>query len=81
MTRPSTPGARDFHLDLDRRTGPKITGRGPSRWASSLAAVTAILENVGTVRASLPVSGGAYIPSRGYGGVGEHFIYLLYNEP
>ena len=65
MTRPSTAGAGDFHLDLDWESGPKMTERGPSRWATSLAAVTATFENVGAVRGSLPLSEGAYILARG----------------
>ena len=75
MTRPSTLGARDFHLDLERvpNDGARSVTRSSARGggATSLAAVTATFENVGTARASLPTSGGAYIPARGYGGVGK----------
>ena len=70
VTRPSTAGAGDFHSDLDWESGPKMTERGPSRRPTSLAAATATFENVGAVRASLPPPKRAYIPARGYGGVG-----------
>ena len=75
MTRPSTLGARDFHLDLERvpNDGARSVTRSSARGggATSLAAVTATFENVGPVRALLPPPGRAYILARGYGGVGR----------